>query len=148
MDRRRTAVVLVGSSSVVSLLVAAYGLVNRTLEARALHAHHGWELPLTANLDLLVFVVWFYSIALLVPAAGIGASALLERARSGRVRATAFVALMCLLAIVVFAGAVTLLKPSAASGHARRERAARLHVRLPRRLPRVSHRNPVSSVEP
>jgi len=95
-----------------------------------------------------VVLVWLYSILMLVPASAIGASALLGHARSGRVRATAFVALMCigivgqywggqraaspprigtsswmhdgrswfalmcLLAIAVFTGAVTLLRPT------------------------------------
>ena len=147
MERGRTAVVLVGLSSLVALLFAVYGIVNRTLQVRALDARHGWH-PLSVNLDLLFFIVWFYSIAMLVPASALGASALLGRARSGRVRATAFVALMCvgivgqywgsqqavsppgigtsswlhdgrswfalmcLLAIAVFTGAVTLLKPA------------------------------------
>jgi uncharacterized membrane protein len=95
LRNRRTAIVLVGLSSIVSLLVATYGLVNLTFEARALHAHHGWHQPFSADLDLLLFLVWFYSIALLLPASAIGASALLGHARTEKVRATAFVALMC-----------------------------------------------------
>jgi hypothetical protein len=151
VERRRTAVVLVGLSSLVALLFAAYGILSRTLEARAVHARHGWHQPLSVNLELLFFVAWVYSIAMLVPASALGASALLRHGRSGGARATAFVALicvgvvgqywgsqravsqpgnlssswlhdgrswfalMCLLAIVVFASAVALLKPASGS---------------------------------
>ena len=139
---------LVGLSSTVGLLYGIYGIVDLTLRARAFHSLRGWHQPLPLSVTFLLFMVWFYSIALLIPAGAIGASELFGHGRSGRVRAAAFVALLCvgvvgqywadqralsprgivstswlhdgrswfalacLLAVVVFAGAVRLLKPA------------------------------------
>jgi hypothetical protein len=93
--RNSTAIVLVGFSSTVALLYGTYGIVNLSLEARALHSLHGWHQPLSPNAGLILFMVWFYSMALLIPAAAIGASELFRQGRSRRARAVAFGALLC-----------------------------------------------------
>ena len=93
--RRRTAIALVGLSSSAGLLYSMYRIVVVTLEGRALHAGHGWYQPHSLAIHLLLGFVWLCSMALLIPAGSIGAAELWEQGRSGRARAAAFVAVLC-----------------------------------------------------
>jgi hypothetical protein len=152
LRRRRTAIVLVGLSSVVGLLYGTYAIAISTALSHALRARHSFHTPLSPNSEFLLTMVWLFSFAFLIPASSIGASELLGRGKDARARAAAFVgllcvgavaeyvadlqanasrvlppagqswlhdgrswlALMCLLAILVFAGAAMLLKAAAA----------------------------------
>jgi hypothetical protein len=102
LRRRRTAIVLVGLSSVVGLLYGLYGIAVLTALTHAMHARQSFHTPLSIGGQLFLGAIWFCSFAFLIPASSIGSSELRGHGRSARARAVAFVALLCVGAVAQY----------------------------------------------
>jgi hypothetical protein len=160
LRRRRIAIVLVGLSNAVALLLGIYRIAVLTAQDNSFHQalrhrESGWYHSPSVAFGMTLDLIWLCSIALIIPSSSIGASELFGAGRGSRTRAAAFVAwlcvgvvcqytasllaaestgspfapnawvhdgrswfaVVCLLSIVVFAGAIRLLKPARVSRH-------------------------------